>query len=367
MNVLALEPYYGGSHKAFLEGWQAGSRHDWRMMKLPSRLWKWRMRHSAITFARQLHEDPGDLPDILFASDMLDAATFMALCPPPFRVIPLVLYFHENQLTYPDSRRGEIDYHFAFTNLTSALAAEQVWFNSDYHRRQFLGEMERFLARMPDHRPVDAVSKIAGKSHVYSPGIDAVSHRAYEPQAPLRILWVARWEADKNPDDFFEALRRLRARGVPFELSVLGGAPAENVPVIFSEAHEEFREEIVHWGYVDDRAAYERALNEAHVVVSTAVHEFFGIAVAEAAAAGVVPILPDRLAYPEVFRDAGADRDRFLYDGTVDALVDALAAAAERLEDAAAWQADCHLAARAVSRFTWSNVAPQLDAALASL
>ena len=35
MKVLALEPYYGGSHKAFLDGWQKHSRHEFTVLGLP--------------------------------------------------------------------------------------------------------------------------------------------------------------------------------------------------------------------------------------------------------------------------------------------------------------------------------------------
>ncbi len=51
LRVLALEAYYGGSHKAFLDGWIADSRHDWTLLTLPDSKWKWRMRrldHSMI-------------------------------------------------------------------------------------------------------------------------------------------------------------------------------------------------------------------------------------------------------------------------------------------------------------------------------
>jgi len=48
VNILALEPFYGGSHRAFLDGWAAHSRHHWTVLGLSPRHWKWRMRHGAI-------------------------------------------------------------------------------------------------------------------------------------------------------------------------------------------------------------------------------------------------------------------------------------------------------------------------------
>ena len=41
-------------------------------------------------------------------------------------------------------------------------------------------------------------------------------------------------------------------------------------------------------------------LKSMDVVISTAEHEFFGIAVCEAIWAGAVPVLPRRLSYPEL-------------------------------------------------------------------
>jgi glycosyltransferase involved in cell wall biosynthesis len=51
---------------------------------------------------------------------------------------------------------------------------------------------------------------------------------------------------------------------------------------------------------VEDAAAYRQLLNESHVVLSTALHEFQGLAVLEAAACGCLPLVPDRLSYPEL-------------------------------------------------------------------
>lgn len=140
MRILALEPYYGGSHKAFLDDWSVVSRHDWSVFKLAPYKWKWRMRHSAITFADQIKQcgDKGRERDLIFCSDMLNLAEFLGLAPEAVQKLPAVVYFHENQLTYPVRFESERDYQFAMTNMTTALAAKSVWFNSAFHRDSFL-------------------------------------------------------------------------------------------------------------------------------------------------------------------------------------------------------------------------------------
>jgi hypothetical protein len=54
-------------------------------------------------------------------------------------------------------------------------------------------------------------------------------------------------------------------------------------------------------GYVRSRRDYFHLLKSGTIVVSTARHEFFGLAVIEAVRAGCRPLLPRRLSYPELF------------------------------------------------------------------
>jgi glycosyltransferase involved in cell wall biosynthesis len=114
-------------------------------------------------------------------------------------------------------------------------------------------------------------------------------------------MWSHRWEADKDPATFLRVACRLRDEGLEFRLVLMGDH--------LDRAQEQFAEElgslerdgrIVHAGYVGNRAAYVRLLSGVDIAVSTARHEFFGIGVVESIAAGAWPLLPERLAYPEI-------------------------------------------------------------------
>lgn len=132
LRILLIEPYYGGSHKAFTDGYIKYSKHKIKLLSMPARKWKWRMRGAAIWLAERL---PDFEPDIILASDYLDLAAFSALAPAEVSLIPRVVYFHENQLTYPLDSHARQDYQFGLTNITTCLAADRVLFNSHYHQK----------------------------------------------------------------------------------------------------------------------------------------------------------------------------------------------------------------------------------------
>ncbi len=366
MRILALEPYYGGSHQAFLDGWLQASRHQWTILPLPAYKWKWRMRHAAVTFADQVRQmlSQGARWDLLFCSDMLNLAEFLGLTPREVRDLPSVIYFHENQLTYPVRVETERDYQFGMTNMTSALAARAVWFNSGFHRDSFLHALEAFLNRMPDHQPFDAVTRLRAKAAVFPPGVREFAPRGPRSPGPLRILWAARWEHDKNPEEFFAALTLLEKRRVPFRISVIGEQFRE-VPEVFTQARQHFATRIDRWGYQESRADYEAALREADVFVSTAAHEFFGLSAVEATLAGAYPLVPQRLAYPEVYDLSGDETgEQYFYDGGAASLADHLAGLSTRIEkDDSLVQAAEPIRTR-LRRFEWSNLAPILDDAI---
>jgi glycosyltransferase involved in cell wall biosynthesis len=337
-------------------------------MGLPAHHWKWRMRHAALTMAEMVNGRvaSGENWDLLVASDMLDLAQFAGLTCPAVHRLPRMVYFHENQLTYPVRQLDPRDLHFAVTNLASALAATRVWFNSAFHRDSFLEALANLLSRMPDHPMPAAVEQIGTKSDVEPPGVHWPGPRGPRQPGPLRILWAARWEHDKNPDGFFQAIEILGRRGIDFRLNVVG-EQFRDVPEVFAWAKEQFAGRIDRWGYQGERSQYEAALQQSDVIVSTALHEFFGISVVEAIAAGCRPLVPHRLAYPEILAPLGDEAGDFLYDGSPDVLADRLEELAADALEGDLWQGDPTRAARAVARLDWRERAPAMDAALEAI
>lgn len=334
--LVLLNPYSTGSHALWEEGMRVhlpqaaesdGEALEVLVWSLPGRHWKWRMHASALSLVERMMSDwEGDwIPDGFLVTDMMDVGQFRAALPSRMRQVPIVLYFHENQLTFPDHLEREAktwDRHYAFLNLTSALLADAVWFNSAYHRTAFLGAIPEFLKCLPSPRPVDAVERIAAHSEVVPIGIQedvfsAVAERAdvYGEGAPV-VVWNHRWEYDKGPDAFLEVLEEAKRRGARFRIAVMG-EPFDAVPDSFERMKSVFADDVVHWGRVETRSEYVRRLCAGDIALVTARHDFFGISVLESAAAGLDIVAPNALVYPEHF---GAARlhDR---EGLCDALI----------------------------------------------
>lgn len=304
MRILLLEPFMGGSHAQWANGYKLASKHEVSILSMPARNWKWRMHGAAVELAEQ-YIQLGQTFDLIIASDMLDLAAFLGLAKVDSNT-KVALYFHENQLTYPwsendmDRQEGR-DNHYAFINYTSALAADAVFYNSNYHRESFLNALPAFLKMFPDQQGLSNVDVIRDKSAVLHLGMDLQSLQSIDPPSPPNravVLWNHRWEYDKNPEAFFEALLEIRERGWEFKLIVLG-QNYSSAPKIFEKAREKLADHILHWGYCDSREEYVKWLGMADILPVTAIQDFFGGSVVEAMYLNVIPLLPKRLAYPE--------------------------------------------------------------------
>jgi glycosyltransferase involved in cell wall biosynthesis len=332
MRILFLESFYGGSHKAIADAIVARSRHTVDLVTLPAHNWKWRIRSSALTLAERV-PNPHSY-DLIVSGGMKTVSDLRAH--PSFHPIPLLLYAHETQLTYP-TPDGKSDLHLLFTDIANISNATHTSFNSDVHRHRCLTEAHRLLGRMPRPKPQALIEQMHRKSSVCHPGIDDALFGPSAPVAgtvlPPLILWNHRWEFDKNPLSFFAALRTLKTRGVRFRLAVLGES-FQTHPREFETARDDFTEELVAFGFVESREAYRSWLEKADVVVSTAVQENFGLSVVEAIAAGSIPVLPQRLSYPEIIPDEL--HGRVLYRSEDD-LADRLEETVRAIADGASW------------------------------
>jgi glycosyltransferase involved in cell wall biosynthesis len=295
---LFLEPFYGGSHREFADGWRENSRHDLDLHVMPSRFWKWRMRGAALHFAHRI-KDPGRYRGMV-VTDLMSLADLKALwgnlCP------PTLLYVHENQLTYPLAPGETLDLQYGFTNITTALCADRVLFNSHTHFRAFFEELPRFVSRMPEFRPGWVSEVIRKKAAVLHPGCRFSPNEEISlpgPGEPPLIVWNHRWEFDKNPARFFSALERVAARGGEFRLALLG-ENYQKVPKAFIGARRRWAEAIEQYGYAPSREQYRSWLRRGGIVISTADQENFGISVVEAVRHGCFPLLPRKLSYPEL-------------------------------------------------------------------
>ena len=324
--TLYLEPFNSGSHAQFTQTLTEGLDEDWVRGLLPGHHWKWRMRGSAVHFATAcpaLWEAPLDL---VFASSYLPLAELIGLRAKALGGVPSVLYFHENQLTYPvrEAFNGRRDNHFGFTQLTSALSATHSVFNSHHNRDGFLAAGRRLLGRLPDAVPPRWIDDIEARSSVISVPIAFEEPRSLcdtdedRSLGPI-ILWNHRWEYDKNPTLFFETLEALRARDVPFRLIVCGQHFLRS-PKVFETARERLSDRILHWGYSESRADYIALLERSHIAVSTSNHEFFGVSMLEATHHGARPLVPDRLSYRELFPDALRYPDDDAFSGALEEL-----------------------------------------------
>ncbi len=362
MRILLIEPYDTGSHGVWLRGYQRHSAHDVQLLTLEGQFWQWRMLGGAVTLAEQFRA-LDEQPDLIVASDMLDLTTFLALTRPQTAHIPVAVYFHENQLTYPVGPRQKLQQHYAFINYASAMAADAVFFNSAFHRDIFLGELPRLLKHYPDHTNLHTVDDLRARSHVLPVGVELRRYDAHQPatprdsDAPPLIVWNHRWEHDKNPVPFFDALYALAEESVPFRVALVG----ENVrqaATEFEQARDRLGDRVVHFGYVDSFADYARLLWEADIAVSTSNQDFFGIAMVETIYCGCWPVLPNRLNYPALVPEQHHAETLYVTDAGL------LHTLRDRLTDPR--PAPPELRAH-VAGFDWQALAPDYDRLFAAV
>lgn len=308
MKVLLLSAYDADSHKRWRRGLVAAIPDwQWTVLSLPPRYFSWRVRGNSLSWgrgeSRALLQQPWDL---IVTTSMTDLASLRGLVP-SLASVPTAVYFHENQFDYPRSKDAVASVEPQLLNIYTALCGDLLLFNSEYNRRTLLNGAAGLLQKLPDQVPRGIREEIAEKSHVLPVPLEeaAFQRRTEKPSRPT-FVWNHRWEYDKGPDILLAALRQFAKTQVPFTLHVVG-QQFRRQPVEFAELRQLLEESgaLGAWGYQESLSDYRQLLKQSHGVISTARHDFQGLAVIEAVAAGCQPLVPDNLAYPEWFGPAG--------------------------------------------------------------
>ena len=170
----------------------------------------------------------------------------------------------------------------------------------------FLDEIPTFLNVVPKHSRPDKesiVNDISKKSRIlfFPLSIERPRRISSSPSDTLHIVWPHRWEHDKGPESMFRVLKELHEKGCRFHISILGESYGE-IPSVFESGKKALGDAHVrHFGFVESKEKYLDILSDADIVLSTALHEFYGVSTLEAVWLGCLPICPNRLAYPEFF------------------------------------------------------------------
>lgn len=220
--------------------------------------------------------------------------------------------------------------------------------------------MPRLLKHFPDYNELPTIDALRSRASVLPLGLNLRRLDDYRPAQPRTgpplILWNHRWEYDKNPQPFLNALVRLAEEGYAFEVA-LTGENFRQKPEEFEQARARLGERVIQYGYVGDFAAYARLLWDADVQVSTAWQDFFGASTCEAIYCGCTPLLPQRLNYPDLIPTA-YHRDYLYPEGEI----------YRRLRAYLDHPAPPPAALREhVAQFDWTTQAPHYDATFAAL
>ena len=302
MNIVLLEPFYSGSHKSWADSLQSKSSHQIEILEVENLSWKKAMTSGAEVLLEDF-KNKNIIVDLILANDLIDLPKFMQGLSSK---IPSVIYFHENQLTYPwssnEKNLEENKKKFGLINYKSALATNKCFFNSKYHKESFINSLGVFLDKHEIGDKSKSIEEIRSKSEVLYLGLDLKRFDSYCSQKkntkPI-ILWNHRWEYDKNPKEFFNVLKEIKDKKIEFELIILGEHFHQGMPT-FEDAKQCFKDEIIHFGYVESFSDYAKYLHMADILPVTSNQDFFGASIVEAIYCGALPLLPNRLAYKEL-------------------------------------------------------------------
>ena len=305
--ILVLSAYDAYSHRQWREHVEAMlPDYEWVHLSLPARHFAWRVRGNSLQWAFGKADVLQGNYDAILATSMVDLSSLRGFVPTLAR-LPTIVYFHENQFVYPMGRRRHENIEHKLVPVYTALCADCIVFNSHYNRYTFLEGVRKLFSSLPD-RINPAVLKRLDASLVLPVPL-AEEDFALAPVArsggPLEVAWNHRWEYDKGPELLLEVIRQTCEAALPVRFHLFGQQFRQQ-PEAFA-AMQPLLEELARqqgqprgqFGYLPGRQEYLERLRRSDLVLSTARHDFQGLALQEGCALGCTPLAPDALVYPE--------------------------------------------------------------------
>lgn len=309
--ILLLSGYDALSHRHWRQRLAALlPEYQWQQHALPPRHFAWRLRSNSLNWG--FSEDtkiPGKC-DLLLATSMVDLASLRGFVP-RLTAVPNIVYFHENQFSYPPGAQRHDNLEPLLVPLYSALCADKILFNSEYNRSSFLTGVKSLFNALPDKLPNRAYEHLEASEviPVPLPDIGPIEATRSENSELLEIIWNHRWEYDKGIELLQEVVALLCQRELPAKLHLAGQqfrkSPKEfeKIQLVLERHYRNLNIAAGRIGFIQDQKEYEQLLHRCDVALSTALHDFQGLALQEACVAGCTPLAPKRLAYPEYLPD----------------------------------------------------------------
>ncbi len=303
--ILLLSAYDAVSHRLWRERLaRLFDQDSWTQLTLSPRHFSWRIRGNSLLWALTEKPTLEQDYDLLIATSMVDLSALRGMVP-SLAQIPTLVYFHENQFAYPGNRQTRPNVEHQLVPLYAALCADHIAFNSHYNRRTFLAGAAALIKKLPDKIPASCYQQLLQSTVLPVPLAQAAPSLAGKTLGPLQVVWNHRWEYDKGPELLYQVVIALIEAKLPIRLHVVG-EKFKQIPAQFPKLIERLGNyselsgiPLGRIGYIESKADYADLLASCDVVLSTALHDFQGLAVQEACLAGCIPLAPNNLAYPD--------------------------------------------------------------------
>lgn len=236
-------------------------------------------------------------PDAAFVRRNLDEIGFQGT---------LVGYTHGSHWDPSDTFRYDNHPKLKWEDLGLLLSMDRILLASEYIRTRIAASVRA--------EAVGALNEFLTNSRVVGIPIDIEGidrNRGLARSTSPRLLFNHSFVSSKGADEFVDMLPVLleqnKALSVDITRAPIPGSQTEGrLRTVCSKFGQRVR---VHEGL--DPSAYASLLWQCTHQVSTATHETFGVATAEAMAAGVACLVPDRAVYPEL---VGRSTKEAIYD-----------------------------------------------------